>query len=139
KDTFELNQRHSCRDFDLAGLIQRVPGVSGRLQGYAGYAFFDLGKSQPAHREARFDPSLPFLFPAEDGIRDFHVTGVQTCALPISTCSCAPAPSTSSSSTPWRPSCRALRSRARWVTPTSVFRLDSCRRLCASSPAVSAP
>src|SRR5690606_40710980 len=24
---------------------------------------------------------------AEDGIRDFHVTGVQTCALPISTCS----------------------------------------------------
>src|SRR5690606_40990104 len=22
--------------------------------------------------------------PAEDGIRDFHVTGVQTCALPIS-------------------------------------------------------
>src|SRR5690606_23062013 len=27
---------------------------------------------------------LLFLFQAEDGIRDFHVTGVQTCALPIS-------------------------------------------------------
>src|SRR5690606_39565393 len=26
----------------------------------------------------------PFFFQAEDGIRDFHVTGVQTCALPIS-------------------------------------------------------
>src|SRR5690606_4257809 len=26
-----------------------------------------------------------FVFQAEDGIRDFHVTGVQTCALPIST------------------------------------------------------
>src|SRR5690606_39793854 len=25
------------------------------------------------------------FFQAEDGIRDFHVTGVQTCALPIST------------------------------------------------------
>src|SRR5690606_40657118 len=25
-----------------------------------------------------------FFFEAEDGIRDFHVTGVQTCALPIS-------------------------------------------------------
>src|SRR5690606_39317981 len=25
-----------------------------------------------------------FLFQAEDGIRAFHVTGVQTCALPIS-------------------------------------------------------
>src|SRR5690606_39745444 len=28
-----------------------------------------------------------FFFQAEDGIRDFHVTGVQTCALPI--CFCA--------------------------------------------------
>src|SRR5690606_40216618 len=28
-------------------------------------------------------------FQAEDGIRDFHVTGVQTCALPISRHSCA--------------------------------------------------
>src|SRR5690606_40214179 len=27
---------------------------------------------------------LLFFFRAEDGIRDFHVTGVQTCALPIS-------------------------------------------------------
>src|SRR5690606_39748181 len=26
-----------------------------------------------------------FFFQAEDGIRDFHVTEVQTCALPIST------------------------------------------------------
>src|SRR5690606_35387773 len=29
--------------------------------------------------------------PAEDGIRDFHVTGVQTCALPISGRRCTPA------------------------------------------------
>src|SRR5690625_3600025 len=27
-----------------------------------------------------------FFFQAEDGIRDGHVTGVQTCALPISEC-----------------------------------------------------
>src|SRR5215475_3929216 len=27
-----------------------------------------------------------FFFQAEDGIRDFHVTGVQTCALPICWC-----------------------------------------------------
>src|SRR5690606_40238978 len=27
--------------------------------------------------------SSSFFFQAEDGIRDFHVTGVQTCALPI--------------------------------------------------------
>src|SRR5690606_40876624 len=30
-----------------------------------------------------FDAILFFFFQAEDGIRDFHVTGVQTCALPI--------------------------------------------------------
>src|SRR5690606_39781446 len=29
-----------------------------------------------------------FFFQAEDGIRDFHVTGVQTCALPICCRSC---------------------------------------------------
>src|SRR5690606_40678860 len=28
---------------------------------------------------------IVFFFQAEDGIRDFHVTGVQTCALPIFT------------------------------------------------------
>src|SRR5690606_40294672 len=34
----------------------------------------------------RFSSSgLFFFFQAEDGIRDFHVTGVQTCALPIYT------------------------------------------------------
>src|SRR5688500_20198137 len=29
-------------------------------------------------------PVLVFFFQAEDGIRDYKVTGVQTCALPIS-------------------------------------------------------
>src|SRR5437588_7456057 len=32
---------------------------------------------------------LCFFFQAEDGIRDHCVTGVQTCALPISSCSIA--------------------------------------------------
>src|SRR5207302_7892227 len=32
----------------------------------------------------RFFVFFFFFFQAEDGIRDFHVTGVQTCALPIS-------------------------------------------------------
>src|SRR5205807_9204308 len=31
----------------------------------------------------RPDRSLIFFFQAEDGIRDYKVTGVQTCALPI--------------------------------------------------------
>src|SRR5690606_39431448 len=33
--------------------------------------------------EAFFSMCVFFFFQAEDGIRDFHVTGVQTCALPI--------------------------------------------------------
>src|SRR2546430_7687039 len=33
-----------------------------------------------------------FFFQAEDGIRDLTVTGVQTCALPISSCCSAPTP-----------------------------------------------
>src|SRR5690606_560862 len=33
-----------------------------------------------------------FFFQAEDGIRDFHVTGVQTCALPISLRFCERSP-----------------------------------------------
>src|SRR5690606_39680867 len=46
-------------------------------------------RDQPRPRTHRADrPELPqglrFFFQAEDGIRDFHVTGVQTCALPIS-------------------------------------------------------
>src|SRR3989441_3739285 len=53
----------------------------------------------------RVDLFRPFFFQAEDGIRDKLVTGVQTCALPISRrrCGCsARAPPTPSS---WRGRC----------------------------------
>src|SRR5256885_5909456 len=35
-------------------------------------------------RSSRLSHSIVFFFQAEDGIRDYKVTGVQTCALPIS-------------------------------------------------------
>src|SRR5690625_5922135 len=44
------------------------------------------------------DPSpdtVHFFFQAEDGIRDGHVTGVQTCALPILAASAPPVMTTS--------------------------------------------
>src|SRR5690606_39736320 len=44
---------------------------------------------------------------AEDGIRDFHVTGVQTCALPISG---------SGASSSWRDITRPLRGRRAGLT-----------------------
>src|SRR5690606_39636541 len=34
-------------------------------------------------RQRHLGPRLFLFFQAEDGIRAFHVTGVQTCALPI--------------------------------------------------------
>src|SRR5690606_39389816 len=44
----------------------------------------------PSCRPASVRHVAVFFFQAEDGIRDFHVTGVQTCALPISVPSWAP-------------------------------------------------
>src|SRR6266446_9902865 len=45
-----------------------------------------------------------FFFQAEDGIRDYKVTGVQTCALPISACCrSTPAVKCRRSGGPWRP------------------------------------
>src|SRR6266496_1579130 len=41
-----------------------------------------------------FPSSLFFFFPAEDGIRALYVTGVQTCALPISLVSTTARPAT---------------------------------------------
>src|SRR5688572_32745642 len=41
-----------------------------------------------------------FFFQAEDGIRDLTVTGVQTCALPISEPTPGPTPQPTSSPTP---------------------------------------
>src|SRR5215468_9821569 len=52
-----------------------------------------------------------FFFQAEDGIRDRDVTGVPTCALPISTATCPPTPSAASC---WRAgSGRTIRSASR--------------------------
>src|SRR5256885_4874505 len=43
-----------------------------------------IGSSYSTHRQCRLWLCLFFFFfQAEDGIRDYKVTGVQTCALPI--------------------------------------------------------
>src|SRR2546430_11483921 len=66
-----------------------------------------------------------FFFQAEDGIRDLTVTGVQTCALPISAASSAPPSVTTSSAWNFALSpydAPASRTRRAWVvenTPSS--------------------
>src|SRR5690606_39524798 len=54
---------------------------------------------------SRVDLAEPnvFFFEAEDGIRDFHVTGVQTCALPICRIKPGPTPATEMSGDSGRP------------------------------------
>src|SRR5690606_40918661 len=63
---------------------------------------------------------LYFFFQAEDGIRDFHVTGVQTCALPIS--------SSVGGTLHRRATAQSL------ATPGPVFRRITTRLACATSP-----
>src|SRR5690606_41175715 len=41
------------------------------------------GTANPSILPRRSSAAASFFFQAEDGIRAFHVTGVQTCALPI--------------------------------------------------------
>src|SRR6266511_4696454 len=66
---------------------------------------------------------LFFFFQAEDGIRDFHVTGVQTCALPISAATTWSRPRTSTRRWSWPP-----RSRAPATGRSRSARSWSCRR-----------
>src|SRR5256886_12667693 len=55
---------------------------------------------------------LVFFFQAEDGIRDLTVTGVQTCALPISQLAGGPSAAPGSSARP-RAACASVRARTR--------------------------
>lgn len=75
KYTFGLNLGFNYRDFDLSVLMQGVSGVSGRLQGYAGYAFFNLGNIQRWQMEGRFDPSHPVRYPEYPRLEEISNSG----------------------------------------------------------------
>src|SRR5699024_11825197 len=57
-----------------------------------------------------------FFFQAEDGIRDRNVTGVQTCALPIS----GSWPAASRTSCPETPAVSSATGRRRWRPPRTT-------------------
>src|SRR5688572_10186988 len=55
-----------------------------------GAILHDIGKLEELRWSLNFDYTLEcFFFQAEDRIRDLTVTGVQTCALPISATTCS--------------------------------------------------
>src|SRR5690606_39645115 len=85
------------------------------------------------------------FFQAEDGIRDFHVTGVQTCALPIYSRRCAARPTGTGvqqesrrPSSPWKPRLSRAEShsaiREGWSTGGALDALFAARCLLWTGP-----
>src|SRR5690348_807930 len=78
----------TVRDVELAGFVDRHVGVY-RACGPGSLRTGALAAGRGAGAVRITTPAwvvvaLCFFFQAEDGIRDGRVTGVQTCALPIS-------------------------------------------------------
>src|SRR5256885_337639 len=67
------------------GMVAGVPGGQEHLVGEAGEEGEVIRAVDEPHAAAdeRGEDLVFFFFQAEDGIRDYKVTGVQTCALPI--------------------------------------------------------
>lgn len=63
KYTFGLNLGFRYKAFDFKALLQGVAGVTGQLNNYAGWAFFNLGNIQRWQMEGRFDPENPVRYP----------------------------------------------------------------------------
>src|SRR5256885_10012026 len=91
------------------------------------------------------DDDVLFFFQAEDGIRDYKVTGVQTCALPISgskvTSMEASALSSASTATYWiwGAACSAAWVACNWLFSTASWRSPLWRRSwCDHSPTATA-
>ncbi len=63
KHTFSFNLSTNYKNFDFSALIQGVAGVKGRLDGYVGYAFNNLGTIQQWQIDGRFDPENPVQYP----------------------------------------------------------------------------
>lgn len=63
KYTFGINFNASYKNFDLSVFGQGVTGVSGLLNNYAGWAFFNLGNIQRWQMDGRFDPENPVRYP----------------------------------------------------------------------------
>src|SRR5690606_31236856 len=66
------------------------------------------------------------LLQAEGGIRDFHVTGVQTCALPILESSTHPSKARRTAAANARTSLQVLAQQESWTSGCDAPRLPSC-------------
>lgn len=70
KFTFGLNLGVEYKGLDLSVLLQGVAGVTGMLNGFAGWAFRGDGNIQKWQAEGRFDPANPTRYPAYPRLED---------------------------------------------------------------------
>lgn len=63
KYTYGANVNLNYKNWDFSVLMQGVAEVKGRLTGYAGYAFFNLGNIQRWQMDGRFDLNNPVRYP----------------------------------------------------------------------------
>lgn len=70
KFTFGLNLGVEYKGVDLSVLLQGVAGVTGMLDGFAGWAFRGDGNIQKWQAEGRFDPANPTRYPAYPRLED---------------------------------------------------------------------
>ena len=70
KYTFGLSLGLGYKGFDLSILLQGVAGVTGMLEGFAGWAFRGDGNIQEWQANGRFDPSAPVRYPAYPRLED---------------------------------------------------------------------
>lgn len=70
KFTFGLNLGVEYKGLDLSVLLQEVAGVTGMLDGFAGWAFRGDGNIQKWQAEGRFDPANPTRYPAYPRLED---------------------------------------------------------------------
>lgn len=70
KFTFGLNLGVEYKGLDLLVLLQGVAGVTGMLDGFAGWAFRGDGNIQKWQAEGRFDPANPTRYPAYPRLED---------------------------------------------------------------------
>lgn len=70
KFTFGLNLGVEYKGLDLSVLLQGVAGVTGMLDGFAGWAFRGDGNIQKWQAEGRFDPANPTRYPAYPRLED---------------------------------------------------------------------
>jgi TonB-linked SusC/RagA family outer membrane protein len=81
KYNFSFNLSAQYKNFDFKAFLQGVTGVQGRLDGYAGYAFNNLGTIQQWQIDGRFNPTSPVQYPEYPRLEIITNSGTPNTAL----------------------------------------------------------